>query len=94
MTSDGTGWAISGRHRLQLCDSNSQRVLPAVWLHDSVGKRTTSNSLQQATARGAVLYGRAALFDVFQAVTNAVPGSQLAQFAMGTLRQADDVLLA
>ena len=58
-----------------------------------LGKRTTSNRMQQAMTRGAVMHGRAELFDAFQAITNAVPGSQLAQFAMSTLRRADDVLV-
>ena len=75
VTSDGTGWAISDGHRLQLCDSDSQKVLPAVWLCDSMGKRTTSNRLQQATAIGAGMHGRAELFYAFRAVINAVPNS-------------------
>ena len=63
-------------------------INPAVWLWDSVEKSTTSNRLQQATARGAVLRGRAELLDAFRAVTDAVPGSYPAQFAMGTLKNA------
>ena len=57
-------------------------------------KWMTSNRLQQATARGAVLHRRTELFDAFRAVTSAVTGGQPAQFAMGTLRKADNVLLA
>ena len=52
---------------------------------------------QQQTAAGngqrRSLHRRTELFDAFRAVNSAVPGGQPAQFTMGTLRKADNVLL-